>query len=151
MGTVYKARHQRLGTTSAIKLLHLSQQADERMIERFQREMVAMGRLDHPNIVRALDAGEDAGVHYPVMEYLEGADLGAIVQRTGPLSIADACEAARQAALGLAYVHEQGRVHRDVKPSNLMVSSEGQVKLLDLGLARVDEYALDEPSGTTDR
>ena len=150
MGTVYKARHERLGTTSAVKLLHVSQQADARMIERFQREMVALGKLDHPNIVRALDAGEDAGVHYLVMEYIEGADLAAIVQRSGPLAIADACEAARQAALGLAYVHEQGRVHRDVKPSNLMVASDGQVKLLDLGLARVDEYALDEPTGTTD-
>jgi serine/threonine protein kinase/Leucine-rich repeat (LRR) protein len=150
MGTVYKARHASLGTTYAVKLLHPRRQADLATIERFQREMVALGRLDHPNIVRAVDAGEEAGVHYLVMEYIDGVDLGRALQSRGPMSIANACEAARQAAKGLAYVHQQGRVHRDVKPSNLMVASDGTVKLLDLGLARVEEYALDEPDGATD-
>lgn len=150
MGTVYKARHASLGTTYAVKLLHPRRQADLATIERFQREMVALGRLDHPNIVRAVDAGEESGVHYLVMEYIDGVDLGRALQARGPMSIANACEAARQAAQGLAYVHEQGRVHRDVKPSNLMVAADGTVKLLDLGLARVEEYALDEPAGPTD-
>ncbi len=150
MGTVYKARHATLGTTYAVKLLHHRRQADRATIERFQREMVALGRLDHPNIVRAVDAGEEDGIHYLVMEFVDGVDLARVLRQRGALSISNAAEAARQAALGLAYVHQQGRVHRDVKPSNLMVGTDGTVKLLDLGLARVEEYALDEAPGATD-
>jgi serine/threonine protein kinase/WD40 repeat protein/Leucine-rich repeat (LRR) protein len=139
-----------LGTTVAIKTLQPHREADRATIERFEREMVALGRLDHPNIVRALDAGEEAGEHYLVMEYVDGVDLGQVINTRQRLSIADASEVIRQAALGLGYVHRNGRVHRDVKPSNLMLSGDGTVKLLDLGLARVEEYPMEGASGDTD-
>ncbi len=171
MGTVYKARHVGLGSLYAVKLLHPRRSADRQAIERFQREMVALGQLDHPHIVRAIDAGEEGGIHYLVMEYVEGVDLSRLAAQHGVLPVPEACELIRQAALGLAYAHRQGRVHRDIKPSNLMlaglrVSDYGPrieeeenlqpaarnpqsaiVKLLDLGLARFGEMsALDEPS-----
>jgi hypothetical protein len=112
---------------------------DREAVLRFQREMRAVGNLRHPNIVEAPDAGEADGMPYLVMEYVDGCDLGKLVGRMGPLPVAEACDVIRQAALGLEHAHEQGRVHRDVKPSNLMLSTEGQVKVLDLGLARLRE------------
>ncbi|MCA9155197.1 MAG: protein kinase, partial [Planctomycetales bacterium] len=150
MGAVYKARHRGLETLVAVKVLHPQRQADEITLERFQREMIAIGRLDHPQIVRAIDAGEDQGIHYLVMEFVDGVDLARVVQQGGSLPLADACEVIRQAALGLAYVHRQGRVHRDVKPSNLMLANDGTVKILDLGLAQVAEYTIEEGGGGAD-
>ncbi len=101
-----------------------------------QADSQAVGRLNHPNVIQAHDAREIAGIRFLVMEYVDGVDLSALVEHFGPLGIADACELASQAALGLQAAHEHGLVHRDVKPSNLMLTSQGQVKLLDLGLAR---------------
>ena len=89
-------------------------------VARFDREMKAVGRLKHPNIVFASDAGESAGIPFLVMEFVEGIDLGRLVKQRRPLQVADACEAARQAAIGLQHAHEHGMVHRDVKPRNLM-------------------------------
>src|SRR5262249_43890341 len=103
---------------------------------RFGREVWAAGRLDHPNLVRATDAGSGGGVAYIAMELVDGLDLGRVAARLGPLPVADACELARQAADALAHVHERGLVHRDVKPSNLMIDAAGRVRLLDLGLAQ---------------
>ena len=97
--------------------------------------MKAVGRLSHANIVQAFDAGESQGIPFLVMEYVEGVNVSDLVQRGGPLGVAEACEIVRQAALGLQYAHDHGLIHRDVKPSNLMVTVEGQVKILDLGLA----------------
>jgi WD40 repeat protein len=108
---------------------------DERARARFEREMEAIGAVDHPNIVRAMHAGEAEGTPYLVVEYVDGLDLSELAARLGPLPIADACELVRQAALGLQCAHEHGLVHRDVKPSNLMLTRQGQVKILDLGLA----------------
>ena len=105
------------------------------MIERFRREMVSIGKLDHPNVVRASDAGEFNGQHYLVMEYVEGEDLDHVLQRKGRLSVEDACAVVRQAALGLDHAHQRGLVHRDIKPSNLMLTHDGQIKVLDFGLA----------------
>jgi hypothetical protein len=142
MGTVYKALHTKLDRVVAIKVLTLGRAQDQRAIARFEREMKAIGKLDHRHIVRAYDAREIDGTPTLVMEYTEGLDLGEIVRRVGWLDTDDACELARQAALGLQYVHEHGMVHRDVKPSNLMLTSQGEVKILDLGLAR---FRLDQP------
>ena len=148
MGTVYRARHAELGTLSAVKILQPHRSADQATINRFEREMVAIGKLDHPNIVRALDAGEDAGQQYLVMEYVNGFDLNRVASASESLSVADVAEVVRQAATGLSYVHRHGRVHRDIKPSNLILAHDGTVKLMDLGLARVEEYPVEE--ATTD-
>lgn len=135
MGTVYRAEHVRLKKSVAIKVLSPAQTRDRRAAARFQLEMEVVGRLEHPNIVRATDAGEADGIHFLVMELIEGVNLAHLLLRCGPLPVADACELVRQAAVGLQHAHEHGLVHRDVKPSNLMLSHSGQVKLLDLGLA----------------
>jgi len=137
MGTVYKALHTELERVVALKVLPEGRMQDDHAVGRFKREMKAIGRLDHPNIVRAHDAREIDGTHFLVMEYVEGMDLMELSRRTGPMSIADACELIRQAAAGLEYAHQRGLVHRDVKPSNLMLTPHGQVKILDLGLARI--------------
>src|SRR5690606_16235572 len=96
----------------------------------------AIGRLSHPNIVAAHDARDVDGTAVLVTEYIDGLDLGQLVDRRGPLAISDACEMIRQVAVTLTYTSAQGFVHRDVKPSNIMLSRRGDVKLLDLGLAR---------------
>ena len=136
MGDVYKALHTTMDRFVAVKVLPAKALADQQAIGRFQQEMKAVGRLEHPNIVRAYDAREIEGKHVLVMELVEGKNLSNVVDSSGRLSVADACEVVRQAAVGLQYVHEKGLVHRDVKPSNLMLTPEGQVRILDLGLAR---------------
>lgn len=144
MGTVYRGRHLRLKRPVAIKVLPGDRMRNPGAVARFQRETEAVGRLDHPNLVRAYDAGEADGQHFLVMEFLDGTDLTRLVRQSGPLPVADACEVIRQAALGLQHAHEHGLVHRDVKPSNLMLTVVGTVKVLDLGLARLVE---DAPTG----
>jgi RND family efflux transporter MFP subunit len=150
MGAVYKALHSKLDRVVALKILPPSRTEDQRAIDRFEREMKAIGRLDHPHIVRAHDAREIEGRLVLVMEFVEGLDLGKIVRRLGRIEPADACEIGRQAALGLQAAHEHGMVHRDVKPSNLMLTPEGSVKLLDLGLARLyrEPSVEDDMTGT---
>ncbi|MDZ7620850.1 MAG: serine/threonine-protein kinase, partial [Patescibacteria group bacterium] len=137
MGTVYRAIHSRLKRAAAIKLLRADRIEHRDSLARFLGEMEAVGRLDHPNLIRAYDAGEVDGQHYLVMELIVGVDLRKLVTQLGPLRISDACEVIAQAARGLRHAHENGLVHRDVKPSNLMVTCEGMVKLLDLGIARL--------------
>lgn len=136
MGTVYVARHNKLGKDVAIKLLPGEAFRDPRFAARFEREMRAAGGLDHAAIVRATDAGEVGGDHYLVMELIDGLDLSRIARLEGPLSAADTCAIGRQIALGLSHAHAAGIVHRDIKPSNLMLARDGQAKLLDFGLAR---------------
>ena len=145
MGTVYRAVHTRLARVVALKLLPARRLRDGVAVDRFEREMKAIGRLDHPAIVRATDAGEVDGTHFLAMDYVEGMDLSLLVRLVGPLSVPDACELIRQTAVGLQYAHDQGLIHRDVKPSNLMLdirgsqvtgpSAGGAVRILDLGLA----------------
>jgi serine/threonine protein kinase len=136
MGTVYKGYHVNLKRFVAIKTLRIDRINSPEVVSRFLREMELVGQMDHPNVVRASDAGEKNGVFHLVMEYLTGSDLAQLVAARGRLGAADACELARQAAVGLEYIH-QTLVHRDIKPSNLMLTTAGVVKILDLGLARV--------------
>ena len=135
MGDVCLGYHQSLKKWVAVKILPREATLKPVTVARFKREMEAIGRLDHPNIVRATDAGEIQGIHFLVMELVDGADLHRLLRITGPFSIADACEIIRQAAIGLQYAHEQSMVHRDIKPSNLILDRFGRVKILDLGLA----------------
>jgi serine/threonine protein kinase len=146
MGTVYKATHTKLKRVVALKVLAAHRTHDSPAVARFQREMAAIGKLDHPNVVRATDAGEAGGTHFLVTEFLQGIDLARLVRQRGPLRVADACAVVRQAALGLQHAHEHGLVHRDVKPSNLLLTVEGRVKVLDLGLALLQG----DPSAGTD-
>lgn len=143
MGGVYLARHTRLKRDVALKFLldHLAADPDYRA--RFEREMAVVGQLDHTNLIRAFDAGSEGPHLFLAMELLEGHDLAGVVAAHGPLSVADACEMLRQAALGLQHAHEHGLVHRDVKLGNLFLTCAGVVKVIDLGLARVTDARLD--------
>ena len=145
MGKVYLATHTQLKRKVAIKTMRQMNESDPLRIGRFQREMEAVGRLDHPNIVRATDAGEDNGIQFIAMEFVEGTDVQNILDQCGPLSPELACEIVRQTAEGLSNIQEHGLVHRDLKPSNLIVSRAGQVKILDLGIARLRD---DDQLGT---
>lgn len=136
MGQVFLAEHTRMQRVVALKMLPMDRMKDPQAIERFYEEIRAASRLLHPNIVTAFDAGESSGVHYLAMEHIDGATLSQIVQDQGPMSVASAASIIRQAATGLLHAHRSGITHRDVKPSNLMRSNDGTVKVLDLGLAQ---------------
>ena len=144
MGRVYKAHHQLMDRVVALKIIAPEIVTNDRAVSRFQREMRLVGRLDHPNVVRAFDADSANKNLYIVMEYVAGKSLGQRLKE-GILPPAEAIGYAAQAALGLAHAHEQGIVHRDVKPSNLLVNEARQVKVLDLGLGVLMET--DEHSG----
>ncbi len=139
MGTVYKALHPRLEKTVALKVLATGRLKNSDALARFQREMKAIGRLDHPHLIQAFDAGEADGTHYLVMEFAAGTDLGGLLKKRGSLPIAEACELISQAAVGLQAAHSRGMIHRDIKPANLMLVEQEfgppVVKVLDLGLA----------------
>lgn len=172
MGAVYRARHRRMDRTVAIKVLPRGAASDPQAASRFAREIRAVARLSHPNIVAAHDAGEDFGVAYLVMECIEGIDLSTCVRTCARFSVAQAVECLAQAAAGLEYAHRQGVIHRDIKPSNLILcldqvapapgltpSERGalaalppeqlRVKVLDLGLARFRTDAAGEGSVVT--
>jgi response regulator RpfG family c-di-GMP phosphodiesterase len=144
MGVVYKAEHVHMKRTVALKVLFLEDEDNPVFLQRFHSEMEALAVLRHPNIVLAFDAGEMAVpqspervVRYLVMEYVPGQNLEQYVLDRGPLPIVEACGFVRQAACGLRHAHEHGLVHRDMKPSNLLVTPQGQIKVLDFGLARL--------------
>ena len=140
MGAVFKARDRRLDRVVALKLIRKERLASVEAQRRFRREIRAASQLAHPNVVRAYDADQVGDVHFFAMEYVDGIDLHKLVERDGPLPVAQACDYVRQAALGLQHAHERGMVHRDIKPSNLLltqVDGKAVVKVLDLGLARL--------------
>ena len=136
MGEVYEGFQHGLRRRVAVKVLPEFRVADQEMMDRFRREMESIGRLNHPNIVQAYDAGEADHVPYLVMELVDGQDAEHLARKLGPLPVADACEIVRQAALGLQHAHEHNLIHRDIKPSNILISRLG-AKVADLGMARL--------------
>lgn len=136
MSSVYLAEHILMQRRVAIKVLPKTRVEDASYLMRFEREARAVAAVNHVNIVRAYTLDNEGDIHYLVMEYVEGRDLQRIVKEDGPLSFEKAADYIRQAAAGLAYAHQKGLIHRDVKPANLMVDPEGTVRVLDLGLAR---------------
>jgi serine/threonine protein kinase len=137
-GTVYLGEHQLMKRRAAIKVLPTALADEPAMLARFRIEAEAAASLHHPNVVHVFDFRQEGRLHYIIMEYVDGPNLQQLISRKGGLGVFLACEYVRQAALGLAHVHEAGLVHRDVKPANILVDSQGTVKVLDLGLARVE-------------
>ena len=149
MGRVYKARHPLMDRVVALKIIAPEIASNERVVARFQREMKLVGRLDHPNVVRAFDADQHHRVLYIVMEYVPGQSLGERLKK-GPIPPMEMIEYAAQAALGLAHAHEQGIVHRDIKPSNILLGRDGRVRVLDLGLGVLMEADTSSTFATAD-
>ncbi|MEM6692632.1 MAG: serine/threonine-protein kinase, partial [Planctomycetota bacterium] len=139
MGMVFQAVHRPMNRVVAIKMISKHLLASEEQVKRFQREVRVAATLEHPNVVRAYDADQSKGVNFLVMEYVRGENLTNAVKRIGPFAVADGVDCIRQAAHGLHYAHHRGIVHRDIKPGNLMLTDDGIVKVLDLGLANVDK------------
>jgi eukaryotic-like serine/threonine-protein kinase len=145
MSSVFRARDVQLDRRVAIKILHQHYLDDPEYVERFRREARAVARLSHPNIVTVIDRGEDDGRQYIVFEHVDGENLKELVVRTGRLPVRKAVELALSVADGLAFAHGHGLVHRDVKPQNVLLSREGDVKVTDFGIAR----SLDVEHGVT--
>jgi serine/threonine protein kinase len=145
-GTVYLCEHLHMRRKVAVKVLPLVRAKDDAALERFYREARAVAALNHPNIVRAYDVGQEDNLHFLAMEYVDGVTLHEMVAYRGPLAPVQAVHYLRQAALGLQHSGAAGLVHRDIKPGNLLVDMSGTVKILDLGLARFYEDHADQLS-----
>jgi len=142
MGAVYLCEHIGLRRPVALKVMPEEKVKAPGALERFQREARAIAQLYHPNIVRAYDMGEEGGIHFMVMEYIDGVNLERLITRHYPgkgLPLERACQYIADAALALQHAHVNGWVHRDIKPANILVDRQGIVKLLDLGLSRMFE------------
>ena len=139
MGRVYLARNYKLDCYVAIKVMRDEQARRPAVLARFHREIRALGRIRHPNIVQAIDADALPGAIYYVMQHFEGIDLGRFVRQNGPLLVADACDYVLQVADALKHASQNGLIHRDIKPSNLLLTEpDHMVKVLDLGLTRCE-------------
>lgn len=149
MGHVFRARHCRMNRVVALKVLSRQAMENPKTVQRFFQEVEAAARLTHPNIVTAYDAGESEGLHFLVMELVQGRDLGKVVAEDGPMSVHDAVKAIKQAATGLAYAHEKGLVHRDIKPDNMLLDENRNVRILDMGIARLVDTAEIDSEGKT--
>lgn len=141
MGTVYKARHLKLGKIVALKLLNPDFAKDKSYVARFLLEAQAAATLNHPNVVQAYDVGQTGNVHFIAMEYVEGKTLKELIKRRGQIEESAAVEIVLQLVDGLRHAWENRLVHRDVKPANVMITREGQTKLLDLGLVKRTDQA----------
>ena len=139
MSSVYLAEHKISGKKRAIKVLPKKRVSDKSYLDRFYLEGRAAAALNHPNVVRIYDICNEADTHYMVMEYVKGRDLYETVKANGQLDFWNAANYIVQAAKGLAHAHEKGLVHRDIKPANLLLTDDGGVKILDLGLALLQE------------
>lgn len=144
MGQVFKGEHMVLGRVSAIKVLPLDKTTDY-AISNFHREIKLQARMDHPNLVRAYDAGHDGKVHFLVTEYVPGHDLRRLIRNQGKLTVAEAAGVVMQIAQGLYYAHQQGLIHRDIKPGNILVTEDGTAKLSDLGLSGFVDNEIEDP------
>jgi WD40 repeat protein/tRNA A-37 threonylcarbamoyl transferase component Bud32 len=142
MGTVFKAEHRLMERVVALKIIRKDLMDRPAALERFPQEVRAAARLVHPHIVTAYDADQAGNVHFLVMEYVEGKSLDRLLGQSAPLPVDQACDWIRQAALGLHHAWEQGMVHRDIKPGNLLLTPAGQIKILDFGLARFANEAV---------
>jgi len=140
MSSVFRAHDRLLDRKVALKVLHNQYSEDEEYVERFRREA-----LSHPNIVTVIDRGEHDGRQFIVFEYIDGENLKTLIQRRGPAPVVTALELAMQVARGLSFAHQQGLIHRDVKPQNVLLNGDGQAKVTDFGIAR----SLDVQQGMT--
>ena len=135
VGTVYRAKQLSLDKLVAVKLLHPNHTTEERFVSDFLREAKSVAKLNHPNIVHAIDAGSEDGRHYFAMEYVEGESLRQKLDRRDKLSPAETLDIAQQVAAGLGHAHSQGILHRDLKPENILIGEDGRARIVDLGLA----------------
>lgn len=136
MADVYKAKDHKLSRMVAVKVLKAEFRADTTFVSKFQKEAQAAAGLAHPNVVNVYDVGEDRGLYYIVMELVEGITLKDYITKKGKLSVKEATSIAIQVSLGLEAAHNEGIVHRDVKPQNIIISTDGKVKLSDFGIAK---------------
>jgi predicted Ser/Thr protein kinase len=136
MSSVFRARDRLLDRHVALKVLHEYYSDDDEYVERFRREARAVARLSHPNIVTVIDRGEADGRQFIVFEYVDGENLKQLIEHEGPLAVRDALELALGIARGLAFAHDHGLVHRDVKPQNVLLNGDGRPKVTDFGIAR---------------
>jgi serine/threonine protein kinase len=143
MSSVYKGHDPSTGETVAIKLANPELVRDKVLLQRFEQEYRSTNKLDHPNIVRALQFGWEDSRPYIVMELVEGEDMWAMIERLGRLTEAEAVRYITQVALGLHEAHKYGIIHRDIKPDNILLSTNGQAKLADLGLSKDLEANMD--------
>jgi serine/threonine-protein kinase len=150
VGRVFRARHRARGHIVAVKVLREDVRDDDQVLQRFRREVLAVSKLSHPNLVRACDVEEIGTAHFYAMEYVAGRNLAEVLDQVGALPVGPACDYLRQVALGLQHAHELGMIHRDIKPANMLIAPPdgqmegreghwGTVKLLDLGFARLEQ------------
>jgi len=151
MGVVYRARQSSMDRIVALKILSPRLARNPRYVARFTREARSAARLNHPNIVAGIDVGEDQGLHYFAMEYVEGRTVQEIIDAEGAIGEKQAVTVALKVAAALGHAWDRGLVHRDIKPGNIVITAPGQVKITDLGLAkytREDDVSLTD-TGTT--
>ncbi|PHX62732.1 MAG: hypothetical protein CK551_09655, partial [Planctomycetaceae bacterium] len=138
MGQVYKAFHSSTERIVAIKVILGQGKINSEVVKRFEREVKAAAKLVHSNIITVFDADQADGRIFMVMEYIKGDDLGGLLRKKGQLSVSEVVDYILQAARGLKYAHDHGVIHRDIKPGNILVDSSGNVKIVDMGLAKLE-------------
>lgn len=136
MADVYKAQDRKLNRLVAVKVMKAEFREDTSFVSKFTKEAQAAAKLSHPNVVNVYDVGEDRGLYFIVMELIEGITLKNYIAKKGKLSVKEATSIAIQASLGLEAAHNRGIIHRDVKPQNIIISTDGKVKLSDFGIAK---------------